>query len=252
MRRPVRLLLGVWLGVLMMFPSTVLAQAESAHQPMVAHEWGLLIMALIALPIVAIMVTSFVKISIVLAILRSAIGARGVPPGYVIFGLALILTVFVMAPVGSRMYEEASEALSPENIDPDAGEMDRVTSAMTAGIEPLRQFLDRHCHDSDRDLFLEIDAQRNGVTVDQIRADGLLVLMPAFVLSELKEAFLIGFLIFLPFLVIDLVISNILVSLGLTALRPAAVSLPFKLLLFVLVDGWLLLIKGLVESYLVV
>ena len=126
-----------------------------------------------------------------------------------------------------------------------------MSSAITAGLEPLRAFLEQHCHDSDRGLFVEIEAQRSGVAPDEIRADGLLILMPAFVLSELKEAFLIGFLIFLPFLVIDLVISNILVSVGLTALRPAAVSLPFKLLLFVLVDGWLLLVKGLVESYMV-
>ena len=251
MTRLPHLFKGAAVIALLACPATALAQVDTTPAQVAEHEWGLIILTIIVLPIIAIMVTSFVKISIVLAILRSAIGARGVPPGYVIFGLALILTAFVMAPVGSRMYEEASYVLEAEPAATYSGDLDRMSSAITAGLEPLRAFLEQHCHDSDRGLFVEIEAQRSGVAPDEIRADGLLILMPAFVLSELKEAFLIGFLIFLPFLVIDLVISNILVSVGLTALRPAAVSLPFKLLLFVLVDGWLLLVKGLVESYMV-
>lgn len=248
------LALLIFLGTILVCSVPRLAQAQSAavQESLGDYEWGFLLIALVILPIVAIMVTSFVRIAIVLAILRSAIGARGVPPGYVICGLALVLTAFVMAPVGTSMYEEAAAATSANAFPSDATDFDRASATVTSGIEPLRQFLGDHSHDSELALFVELDAERRGVKVEAIRADGLLVLMPAFVLSELKEAFLIGFLVFLPFLVIDLVVSNILLSLGMGTLRPAAVSLPFKLLLFVLVDGWALLVGGLVQSYTVV
>ncbi len=230
------------------FPSEVGAQdlvpvAEASH-----FDHLTVILALLALPLLAIVVTSFVKVSIVLAILRSAIGVRGVPPGYVIFALSFVLTAFIMAPVGSEVIERVSTALETGD-EPARSEFEQVAAAAEAGSEPIRDFLSAHSDDSDLQLIVSLDAERRSLGTDEIDAGNLLILAPAFLLSELKEAFLIGFLLLLPFLVLDLVIANILTSLGMVMVQPSAVSLPFKLLLFVLVDGWALLVKGLIQSY---
>ena len=227
-----------------------------------AHEAGLgsrplvLILAMAALsliPFALLMVTSFVRISVVLSILRSAIGTPSVPPTQVLTGLSLVLTIAVMAPTGQRMYDAVVPTLGmAAGADLASGET--VAALISAGDrakEPLRDFLLKHTDRRDRASFhgltlkLRTPAERATVTDRDFG-----VIVPAFVTSELRRAFQIGFLIFIPFLVVDMVIANLLLALGMHMLSPTTVSLPFKLLLFVLADGWQLVIRGLVESYL--
>jgi type III secretion protein R len=208
--------------------------------------------ALSLLPFILLLMTSFVKIAVVLSILKSALGSTQIPPSQVITGLALILTVYVMAPTGERMFRA---------IEPDLGRgtgaelvsgqsLEALSIAADKAKEPLRDFLLKHGSVRDRSLFhslalrMRTPAERVGLTDRDF-----LVLVPAFLTSELRRAFEIGFLLFIPFLVVDLVISNLLLALGMHMLSPTTVSLPFKLLLFVLADGWQLLLRGLVESY---
>jgi type III secretion protein R len=204
------------------------------------------------LPFILLLMTSFVKISVVLSILKSALGAPQIPPSQVITGLALILTLYVMAPTGERMFR----AIEPELGRGSSAELvsgqglEALAHAADKAKEPLREFLLKHASARDRGLFhvlalrMRTPEERVGV------ADrDFLVLIPAFLASELRRAFEIGFLLFIPFLVVDLVISNLLMALGMHMLSPTTVSLPFKLLLFVLADGWQLLLRGLVESY---
>jgi len=207
--------------------------------------------ALSLLPFVVLMLTSFVRIAVVLSILRSAVGAAQVPPNTILTGLALLLTLFVMAPTAERIYR-AVEPVLPMGAGADLVSGDSVAALAAAGQrakEPLRDFLLKHADGRDRELFHRLalrartPAERAGITDRD-----LMVAAPAFVTSELRRAFEIGFLIFIPFLVVDLVIANLLLALGMHTLSPAAVSLPFKLLLFVLADGWHLVIRGLVES----
>lgn len=221
-----------------------------ANRPLV------LIMALGALglvPFVLLMVTSFVKISVVLSIVRSAMGTQQIPPTQVITGLATILTVYIMSPVAQEMYRIA---------DPGAfrGTTEGLVSAKTAdqlweagqkAKEPLREFLLKKVSTKDRALFYSLALKlRKGEDRIGITDRDYLVVVPAFVVSELKEAFQIGFLLFVPFIVIDMVVANILLALGMHMLSPTTISMPFKLLLFVLVDGWYLIAKGLVVGYL--
>jgi len=199
-----------------------------------------------------LMVSSFVKIAVVLSILRSAIGLQQIPPASVITGLALILSVYIMAPTGAAMADQlkpAAEELS--NSSQGTIDMDRMTASLKRGVEPLRTFLARHAHPTEVSLFLRL-AKRHmaGSSIGPVHRRDILVLVPAFVISQLTEAFQIGFLLFIPFLVIDLVVSNVLMALGMHMLSPTTVSLPFKLLLFVMADGWHLLTQGLVASYL--
>jgi len=206
--------------------------------------------ALTAIPILFMTTTSFVKISVVFSILRNALGTGEVPSGTVIAALAAILSLYVMAPVGERIAEAAGPAAT--DIDPNApfADLEALQSAIEAGVVPLKRFLERNAGERERDLFLELardardDDRRDGVSEDD-----LLVLLPSFLVTELTEAFQIGFLVFLPFLVVDLVVSNVLMSLGMVMLNPTQVSMPFKLLLFVLVDGWYLLARALVLGY---
>jgi type III secretion protein R len=203
-------------------------------------------------PFVLLLMTSFVKIALVLSILKSALGAAQVPPSQVITGLALILTIFVMAPTGERMYQAAeadlgrgsgSELLSGQSIE-------ALSIAAAKAKEPLREFLLRHASAKDRSMFFGL-SQRMRRPAEQARITDrdFLVVVPAFLSSELRRAFEIGFLILIPFLVVDLVIANLLAALGMNMLSPTSVSLPFKLLVFVLADGWQLLLRGLIESY---
>ncbi len=232
-------------------------------------------------PFVLIMLTSFVKISVVLSILRNALGTQSVPPNQVITGLAFILSLFVMTPVAKRMYNEAGTISETKEMFSEAS-IKTLMGAAERGREPLRYFLAKHAHDQDRLLFMEL-ANRlerssyepqlrttgNTASAPQIRPisevrtvadrpasphevsskNDFQVLIPSFVTSQLKEAFEIGFLIFVPFIIIDMVIANILLAMGMSMLSPSVISLPFKLLLFVLVDGWFLIIRGLVLSY---
>ena len=198
-----------------------------------------------------LMVSSFVKIAVVLAILRSALGMAQIPPATVVTGLALVLSIYVMAPVGAAMgtklqpaFEEISQT-SQSNAKPDIG---KILDSAAQAAEPLRAFLSKQAHPAEKAMFARL-AQRRMQSRSAADPNGFLVLVPAFVVSELAEAFQIGFLLFLPFLIIDLVVSNVLMALGMHMLSPATVSLPFKLLLFVMADGWHLLTRGLVTSY---
>jgi type III secretion protein R len=202
------------------------------------------VVVLALVPFVGVMVTSFTKIIVVLSLLRNALGLQQVPPNVVLNGMALVLTIYVMYPVGLEM----SARIGPmENI---GSSTKSLMAASDAAKEPLRDFLIKHSSPRERSFFLKT-AQR-GLKPEQaaqMSERDFVVVVPAFVVSELATAFQIGFLIFLPFLVIDLVISNILMAMGMMMLSPTTVSLPFKLLLFVLVDGWVKLSHGLVLSY---
>jgi type III secretion protein R len=183
----------------------------------------------------------------VLSLLRNAFGLQQVPPNVVVNGLAIILSIYVMYPVGLEMQELMAQN---QEEQPRAMDMRGMIRTADTAKEPLRQFLIRHTSDSERAFFLKT-AQRllPPERRDQVTNQDLIVVVPAFTVSELSEAFQIGFLIYLPFLIIDLVVSNILLAMGMMMLSPTTVSLPFKLLLFVLLDGWSKLIHGLVLTY---
>ncbi|NJM50062.1 MAG: type III secretion system export apparatus subunit SctR [Sphingomonadales bacterium] len=221
---------------------------------------ALVTVILIALaPFFAVMVTSFTKIAVVLSLVRNALGLQQVPPNVVINGLALILTVYVMYPTLNQMYEASTgtnmagptiEGDSVTTVSPLENSGDIFATADRAK-EPLRKFLIKHSDPGERGFFLRTQKrimQAEG-REDPISENDFVVLIPAFVVKELKLAFQIGFLIFLPFLIIDLVISNILLAMGMMMLSPVTISLPFKILLFVLVDGWVKLSHNLVLSY---
>jgi type III secretion protein R len=199
---------------------------------------------------VLMMVTSFVKISVVLSIVRTAMGTQQIPPTQVITGLAIILTVYIMAPVGQEMYRAAN----PDSFKGDimsSATVEQMFKAGEAAQEPLRAFLMKKVTTKDRSLFFSLSLKMRKVEDRQGISDkDFLILVPAFVVSELKEAFQIGFLLFVPFIVIDIVVANILLALGMQMLSPTTISMPFKLLLFVMIDGWYLISKGLVIGYL--
>lgn len=207
--------------------------------------------ALALAPFALIMLTSFVKISVVLSILRNALGTQQVPPNQVITGISLILTIFIMSPVVEKMYAEAGHVGDSEAIFSEVS-VKTIFEASKRGREPLRAFLERHAHERDQKMFYDLSrrmAVKNGNDPNEINVGDFRTLIPAFVTSQLTEAFQIGFLLFIPFLVIDMVVSNILQAMGMFMLSPVMISLPFKLLLFVLIDGWVILIQNLVLSY---
>lgn len=206
---------------------------------------ALLTIVLLALaPFVAVMVTSFTKIVVSLSLLRNALGLQQTPPTLVINGFALILTLYVMYPVGTEMQAQAK--LHPPAASSDVGVM---IGYADAAKEPLRDFLLKHSSPRERRFFLVTARQMQPSRAADIGDRDFLVVVPAFTVSELTMAFQIGFLIFLPFLVIDLVVANILLSMGMMMLSPTTVSLPFKLLLFVMIDGWGRIAHGLVLTY---
>lgn len=203
-------------------------------------------------PFVAVMVTSFTKIVVVISLLRNALGLQQTPPNVVINGLAIILSIYVMYPVILDTLENvnANNAAHAQYGGEERMTVDRLGQMINAGKEPLRKFLIKHSHENERRFFLE-SAKRLLPQSQQadLTADDFIVVMPAFTVSELTEAFQIGFLLFLPFIVVDLIVSNILLALGMMMLSPTMVSLPFKLLLFVILNGWAKLIHGLVATY---
>ena len=200
------------------------------------------------LPFAFMTVTAFVKIATVLQIVRSAIGAQGVPSSTVIMALAGVLTVVAMAPVGDKIAARAAPLL-------ERGTRDTVTlvrEGVAAVREPLREFLLANASDVERARFLDVARKArtaSGAATADVAPDDLTVLLPSFVVTELGEAFAVGFLIYLPFLVIDLVVSNVLLALGMQMMSPTQVSMPFKLLLFVAINGWGLLSQALVAGY---
>ncbi|MGI5863318.1 MAG: type III secretion system export apparatus subunit SctR [Myxococcales bacterium] len=200
--------------------------------------------AMAIIPFAILMLTSFSKVAVVLSIARSAMGTQQIPPTTVLTGLAVILSVHVMAPVFEEMWRAGKSAISQ------AHDTEEALAAATMAAAPLKDFLLKHGHAEDRALFFDLARELRGEErADEVEAEDLVVAVPAFMVSELKEAFQIGFLVFLPFLVLDMVIANLLLALGMQSLSPTSVSLPFKLLLFVMVDGWTLLSQGLVLGY---
>ncbi|MGO4258049.1 flagellar type III secretion system pore protein FliP [Marmoricola sp. RAF53] len=190
------------------------------------------------LPAILLTCTSFTKILVVLGLTRNALGLQQTPPNQVLAGLALFLSLFIMAPVLSDMNDTG--------VQPYMNGDKTATQAFKDGVEPLKEFMLAHTDDSELELLTSV-AHRE---LPKDHADvSMATLVPAFVISELKQAFIIGFIIFIPFLVIDIVVSGALMALGMMMMPPVMVSLPFKLLLFVLVDGWALVIKSLVASY---
>lgn len=204
----------------------------------------LTVIVLALAPFVAVMVTSFTKIVVVLSLLRNALGTQQIPPNVVLNGLALILTMYVMFPVGQAMMKEL------EGREGLTDSVENLLSAADATKEPLREFMLKHSKEREREFFLNtVRKMVDSEEAENLTSRDFIVIVPAFTISELTAAFQIGFLIFLPFVVIDLVISNILMAMGMMMLSPTTISLPFKLLLFVLVEGWAKLAHGLVLSY---
>ncbi len=198
----------------------------------------LLLTALTFLPAIILMMTGFTRIIIVLSLLRNALGTTTSPPNQVLIGLALFLTLFVMSPILNRIYEDAYVPFSAEKITQE--------EALKRATVPLRSFMMKQTRQPDLALFLKLDRHPDVNTPDDVPFH---VLVPAFVTSELKTAFQIGFIVFLPFMIIDLVVSSVLMSMGMMMLSPTTISLPFKLMLFVLADGWTLLLGSLVQSF---
>lgn len=192
-------------------------------------------------PALLLMMTSFTKIFVVLAMTRNALGLQGIPPNQVIAGLALFLSLFVMAPVLGHINDDALQPYLAGHID--------FAKAVEVGTKPLRTFMLHQTREEDVALITRAAGQANPEDLDAVP---MTTVIPAFVISELRSAFIIGFVIFIPFLVIDLVVSAALMSMGMMMLPPVMISLPFKILLFVLVDGWGLIITSLIESYQVV
>jgi type III secretion protein R len=235
------------------FSGSALAQGTAG----VGVSRPLVLLALLAMlamaPFVVMLITSFVKIAVVLALVRNAIGTQQVPPNLVITGLAMILTIYIMMPVGYDIYRVAQSTINQGTNQPllSQASVELLTKAVDQGKEPVRGFLIKHVHSSERALFYTLSLKLRVKEEDRvgITDQDFINLIPAFVVSELTEAFQIGFILFLPFLVIDLVIANILLALGMFQISPITISLPFKLLLFVLVDGWHLIAKALILGY---
>lgn len=222
-------------------PNVSLNIGGAADQP--GQMSGLLqlmiILTLLTLaPAILLMVTSFTRIVVVLSLVRNAMGTQQMPPNQVIIGLALFLTFFVMSPVWNRINTEAFQPYQDEQI---SGEQ-----AFAAATVPLKDFMLKQTREKDLALFVKISREPRPAKPADI---SLSVLVPAFIISELKTAFQIGFMIYLPFMIIDMVISSILLSMGMMMLPPIIMSLPFKLLLFVLVDGWYLIVGSLVQTF---
>jgi flagellar biosynthetic protein FliP len=190
------------------------------------------------LPAVLLMMTGFTRIAIVLSLMRQAIGTQAAPPNQVILGMSLFLTLFVMGPTLDKVYKDAYEPFSTNQIN--------FTQALERGQAPMRSFMLKQTRQSDLALFAKLAKLQGEVKPETVP---FRVLVPAFVTSELKSAFQIGFLIFIPFLVIDMIVASVLMSLGMMMLSPVMVALPFKLMLFVLADGWNLLLGSLAASF---
>ncbi len=194
--------------------------------------------ALTFLPAVVLMMTGFTRIVIVLSLLRQALGTQAAPPNQVIIGLSLFLTFFVMSPTLDKVYQDAWLPYSAQQIE--------FTEAVDRAGKPMRAFMLKQTRHSDMALFAKLAKLPADIKPEQMP---FMVIVPAFVASELKSAFQIGFMIFIPFLIIDMIVASVLMSLGMMMLSPVLVSLPFKLMLFVLADGWNLLLGSLAASF---
>ena len=198
----------------------------------------LLLTSLSFLPALLLMMTGFTRIIIVLSLLRHALGTQASPPNQVLIGLALFLTFFVMSPVFDKIYTDAYQPFADNKIS--------MAQALEKGAAPLRTFMLRQTREADLALFVKISNSGEIQSVDQVP---MKILIPAYITSELKTAFQVGFVVFIPFLIIDMVVASVLMSMGMMMLSPMIISLPFKIMLFVLADGWQLLIGSLVQSF---
>ncbi len=231
-----------------LLPCAAFAQAlpavTSTPAPGGGTQWSLSIQTLLFLtsltflPAMLLMMTSFTRIIIVFGLLRQALGTQTSPPNQVLVGLALFLTFFIMAPVGEKIYTDAYLPLSENRIT--------FLDALDRGAVPLRTFMHRQTRDADLATFVKVANQPKPESADKVP---MRVLIPAFVTSELKTAFQIGFIVFIPFLIIDMIVASVLMSMGMMMMSPVIVALPFKIMLFVLVDGWNLIIASIVRSF---
>ncbi|SDG75107.1 type III secretion system export apparatus subunit SctR [Propionivibrio dicarboxylicus] len=204
-----------------------------------------LVLGLLALlPTLVVATTSFLKISIVMSLIRNALGVQQIPPNLALYGMALILSCYVMAPVGQRIYETTLQ--QPQAMK----SVDGLLTGLRKGADPLREFMMRNSRPEQHEFFVASARKMWGPALAAgVSERDFLVVMPAFLVSELTAAFQIGFLLYLPFVVIDLIVSNILLSMGMMMVSPVTISLPLKLFLFVMVDGWSRLIHGLIQTY---
>ena len=237
-------------GILLSTAAYAQAGGIGVSKPLVM----LISLAAVALaPFMVMMVTSFVKIAVVLSLVRNAIGTQQVPPNLVVTGLSVILTIYIMMPVGQQIYKQAGSVINQGTNQPllSQASVGLMVKAISKSKEPIRDFLLKHAHADERSLFFNLSRKlaKDKEAREEITDKDFINIIPAFVVSELAEAFQIGFLLFLPFLIIDLVIANVLLSLGMFQISPVTISLPFKLLLFVLINGWHLIAKGLILGY---
>ena len=240
----------VALALLLVAPGALAQQAglqlltvtggEAAQTYSVSLQVLLFMTALSVIPALLITTTAFTRIIIVLAILRQGLGTQQTPSNQVLLGIALFLTIFIMAPVGDRVYQDA--------ITPYLAEELPAAEALSAAAEPVREFMLAHTRETDLAMFASLGGHGSFETPADVP---LSILLPAFVTSELKTAFQIGFLLLVPFLVVDLVVASVLMSMGMVMLSPLIISLPFKIMLFVLVDGWSLVMTTLAGSFFV-
>lgn len=238
------LLLALWLPFNVDAQHITLPSINSAPNPDGSQTWSLTLETLVLLtlmsflPAMLMMMTGFTRIIIVLSLLRSALGTNTVPPNPVLIGIALFLTFYAMSPVFDQIYVQAYEPLSKNEIT--------FQQALSTGVEPIKTFMLHQTRETDLRLFADM------ANVGEIQSPEelpLRILVPAFVTSELKTAFQIGFTIFIPFLIIDLVVASTMMALGMMMVPPVTISLPFKLMLFVLADGWHLLLGSLARSF---
>lgn len=236
------------LALLTALPALASAQGlpgiVSTQGPGGSQTWSLSVQTLVLLtslsflPALLLSMTSFTRILIVLGLLRTALGTQSAPPNQVLVGLSLFLTFFVMSPVFDKVHSEAYKPFSENRIT--------AEQALERGVLPFKQFMLKQTREADLALFAKLAKVPPMEGPEQVT---LRILLPAFVISELKTAFQIGFTIFIPFLIIDLVIASVLMAMGMMMVPPATISLPFKLMLFVLVDGWQLLMGALAQSF---
>lgn len=250
--KPTKIIPIILMALFFVIVGTVSAKAQVAlpnidisfNEASTPQEFSKGLQILIALtiltiaPSIFIMTTSFIRIAIVLSLTRQAMGTANLPPSQVIIGLSMILTFFVMAPTFNEINTTAFSPYMKNEITQDV--------AMKKGLQPLRAFMSRQTEEADLALFIKLSKIDTPETIEDVPT---YVLLPSFVISELKTAFKIGFMVFIPFLVIDIVVSSILVSMGMLFLPPTMIALPFKIILFVLIDGWYLITKSLVMGF---
>jgi flagellar biosynthesis protein FliP len=212
--------------------------AQNGNDVSVTLQILLLMTVLSLAPSIVIMTTAYLRIIIVFSFLKSALGTQQMPPSQLLAGVALFITFFIMAPTWNKVNDEALKPLMANKIN--------VEEAYNKGIEPIRQFMFKQTRDEDMELFIGLSNQPRPANRNEVST---IILIPSFVLSELRAGFIMGFFLFIPFIMVDMIISSILMSMGMMMMPPMMISLPFKILLFILVDGWNLIVGSLVRSF---